>query len=168
VVLRFFLSGAIFGVVASLFALFNVNSLNAVASPETLTVVHLLTLGVMASFMLGALFQMLPVLAGVSIKSPELISLRVNYALILGTISLVVSFFNGSVILYSLSAISLTFALFATAYIMLKELIKVQKNASPKGMMLAIISLAVVVIDFGAFDACFKSRHKCWCRLYGN
>jgi len=147
VVLRFFLSGAVFGLVASLFAFFNVNSLSAAATPETLTIVHLLTLGVMASFMLGALFQMLPVLAGVSIKSPELISLRVNYALIFGTISLVVSFFNGSAILYSISAISLTFALFATAFIMLKEeLIKVQKNASPKGMMLAIISLAVVVI----------------------
>jgi len=145
VVLRFFLTGAIFGVAASIFSFFNVESLNNSVSANTLTVVHLLTLGVMASFMLGALFQMLPVLAGVSINRAEVVSMRVNYALIFGTISLVVSFFNGAFILYLLAAILLSYALFTAAYVMLKELIKVKKTTSPKGMMLALGSLVVVL-----------------------
>jgi len=146
VVLRFFLSGAIFGFVAFSFALFNIDSLQNIASSETLTFVHLLTLGVMASFMFGALFQMLPVLAGVSIKSPIKTSLRVNYALIFGTISLVASFLTNNITMYTISAILLGFAIFYTAYIMLKELLKVNKSSSPKGMMLALISLFTVGI----------------------
>ena len=146
VVLRFFLSGAIFGFIASVFALFNYDSFSNIAEASTLTFVHLFTLGVMASFMFGALFQMLPVIAGVSINSPTLISMRVNYALIFGTILLVSSFYSNSAIVYTISGLLLGYAIFATSYIMIKELIKVNKTSSVKGMLLAVVSLFLVAL----------------------
>jgi len=146
VVLRFFLTGAIFGVVAFLFALFNINSFVNIGNSATLTFVHLLTLGIMASFMFGALFQMMPVLAGVSINSSELISMRVHYGLIFGLLFLISSFYSGADILYFFAALFLGYSLLVTSYTILKELLKVQKSVSPKGMMLALFSLVVVAI----------------------
>ena len=93
VILRFFLTGSIFGIVAGFMLFFYSDNLNNFSASSTLATVHILALGVMASFMFGALFQMLPVICGVSIKEPENLSLRVNYALVFGTIVLVVSFF---------------------------------------------------------------------------
>jgi hypothetical protein len=146
VVLRFFLTGALFGVVAFLFAIFNANSFVNIGDSATLTFVHLLTLGIMASFMFGALFQMMPVLAGVSINSSELLSMRVHYGLIFGLLFLISSFYSGADILYFFAALFLGYSLFAAAYTILKELLKVQKSASPKGMMLALLSLVAVAI----------------------
>lgn len=70
VVLRFFLSGAIFGVLAGIFILiFGIDIYDA-SNPKALILTHTLTLGVMLSFMFGALFQMLPVIGGVKLDEP--------------------------------------------------------------------------------------------------
>ena len=62
VVLRFFLGGSLFGIAAGLWLLVHGESALIPAASAGQIMTHLLTLGVMLSFMLGALFQMLPVL----------------------------------------------------------------------------------------------------------
>ena len=156
VVLRFFLSGSLFGMLASVLIFFYGSSLSSIASGSTLAIVHTLTLGVMASFMFGALFQMLPVIAGVHIKAPELISMRVNYALIFGTVFLIFAFFKGFNALFILAALFLSIAVFSTVFIMLKELGKIEHSNSSKGMLFALISLAVALI-FALILIAFRS-----------
>ncbi len=146
VIFRFFLSGAIFGVVASIMLFFWHNNLSNFSNPTTLAFVHTLTLGVMASFMLGALFQMMPVICGVHIKAPINASMRVNYALFFGTIFLVVYFINGSLILLYLTFLSLGYALFSATYIMLKELKKIEHSNASRGMSIALTALAIAVV----------------------
>jgi len=144
VILRFFLTGSIFGIVTGFMLFFSGDSLNNFADSSTLATVHILALGVMVSFMFGALFQMLPVICGVFIKDPENLSLRVNYALIFGTIFLIISFFNS--MLYTLSTLFLLYAVFATGYVMLKELKNIKHSNSSRGMMIALVGLLFVVI----------------------
>ena len=146
VVLRFFLTGSIFGIVASFMLFFYGESVTNFSSAQALALTHTLTLGVMASFMFGALYQMLPVLCGVAIKEPETLALRVNYALILGTIFLSISFFTANIILYILASLSLAYALFTTAYIMIKKLKTISHSSSSRGMLLSLISLVFVAI----------------------
>ena len=143
VVLRFFLSGSIFGIVLSVMLLFWHNDLSNISSPTTLAIVHTLTLGVMASFMLGALFQMMPVLCGVHLKEPQDLSIRVNFTLLVGVIFLVTAFINSSFILYMLASLFLGFAIFTSAYKMVKQLIQINHSPSSKGMLIAIIALTI-------------------------
>jgi len=146
VVLRFFLTGTIFGIVASVMLFFYGETITDFSSAQALALTHTLTLGVMASFMFGALYQMLPVLCGVAIKKPELLALRVNYALILGTIFLIISFFILNTTLYIIAAFSLAYALFTTAYVMIKKLKTISHSSSSRGMLLSLISLVFVAI----------------------
>ena len=141
VVLRFFITASIFGVVAGIFIATFGKNIENFASSEALIVTHILTLGVMASFMLGALFQMLPVLCGVAIKAPVDISLRINYSLIVGTIFLLLAFYNDSLINYTFAALFLSISLISSTYIMLKDLLKIEHSVSSKGMTIALFSL---------------------------
>ena len=144
VVLRLLLIGAFFGIVAGVeILIFNSNLLTSNSS-EALIVVHTLTLGVMASFMIGALFQMLPVLSGVFIKSAELLSIRVSYMLIFGTIFLISYFGNGSGIALSFAIIFLSYSLFMTSITIFNKLKTAQHSATSRGMLLAISSLFMV------------------------
>jgi len=143
VVLRFLLTGSLFGIVGSLMLLFFAKDVGDYSSTQALATTHIFTLGVLASFMFGALFQMLPVLCGVSIKVPELLSMRINWALIFGTILLIASFFTNYATLYLLASALLAFATFGTALAMLKRLVKIEHSNSSRGMMLALFSLAL-------------------------
>jgi len=171
VVLRFFLTGSIFGVIAGFLLFFSGSDLKYFTNPTTLALVHTLAIGVMGSFMLGALFQMLPVLCGVAIKAPTDISMRVNYALIFGLIALISSFYNGSLALIVIASLLLGFAFFTTAFVMINKLRVISHNNSSRGMLLALISLVAVVFlgilmlairvgfDFGLNYLAIKSLH---------
>jgi len=85
VVIRFFITGAIFGILLGVFLLVTSFGIFDISDySRELIATHFLFLGVEASFMIGALFQMLPVLAGVVIRVPNRKSLIVNGLLILG------------------------------------------------------------------------------------
>ena len=70
VVFRFFFVGALFGIIAGISIFFYGMDIFDASSTAAITFTHLLTLGVMLSFMFAALFQMLPVIAGVTLTSP--------------------------------------------------------------------------------------------------
>lgn len=91
--LRFFINAPIFTVLAGLLLLWaGPQALASRWSPYALALTHLLTLGVLASVMTGALIQILPVATGVSILAPRLTSAVVHALLTLGTLALAAAF----------------------------------------------------------------------------
>ncbi|NEX62269.1 permease [Noviherbaspirillum galbum] len=86
---RFFLAAPVFAVLAgSLAAWGGPDVFVSRWSPLTLGIVHLLVLGFLSSVMIGALFQMLPVVAGVPIAFSRVASRLVPVALWAGTLLL--------------------------------------------------------------------------------
>jgi MFS family permease len=147
VVFRFFLSGSIFGILSGFFILFFNNEIFNPASTEAIILTHTLTLGVMLSFMLAALFQMLPVIAGVILSAPIKKANLIQYPFILGILILLLAFYTTVSWLFLLASLLLGGSIFYTITIMLKNLIKLPNHsASSKGMMLALVSLAMVIV----------------------
>ena len=87
--LRFFLTAPLFALLAGL--LIAIEGPDVFASrwmPATLAVTHLLTVGFMLQVMLGALIQILPVVAGANLSRPLLIATIVHIGLTLGALLL--------------------------------------------------------------------------------
>ncbi len=148
VVLKFFITASIFGLFLG--AYLTVDSLidlpdNAYAFD--LIIVHLLALGVMASFMFGALFQMLPVLAGVVIKMPQKKSTISHLLLIIGLTLQLLAFIFTEPLLYLLTSLILGMGLLHTSTLMLKELFKINDHSSSsKGMIFALSSFSIAIM----------------------
>ena len=147
VVFRFFFSGALFGIFSGILILiFQTDILNP-HSTEALILTHTLTLGVMLSFMFAALFQMLPVIAGVILPAPVKKANLLQYPFILGVLSLLLGFYTSSTWLFLLASILLGGSIFYITAVMLKDLIKLPNHsASSKGMMVALSSLVIVIL----------------------
>ncbi len=146
VVLRFFITGGIFGVLLSLFMLFN-SFYQLPLFSSHIILVHLLGLGVMASFMLGAMFQMLPVIAGVLIKTPTKKALIAHILLSLGILLQISAFSTSNSYLYLFASIILGGGLLHASTVMFKELIKIKDHSSSsKGMLFAISSFIITIL----------------------
>src|SRR5690554_2370868 len=63
-------------------------------NPMVLAAAHFLTLGVLASAMLGAMMQILPVAAQIQVLRPRVTSFIVHAGLTLGTLSLAAGFIS--------------------------------------------------------------------------
>ena len=147
VVFKLFFGASLFGILAGALVLFYQTDIFDASSTAAITLTHTLTLGVMASFMLGALFQMLPVIAGVVIDAPAKKSWWIQLPFVLGTISLLLAFNLPQYHhLYWLAAILLGVSLLGAAVMMLKNLAAIQYHtSSSKGMVLALISFTILV-----------------------
>ncbi|TET88358.1 MAG: hypothetical protein E3J96_03435, partial [Sulfurovum sp.] len=88
VVFRFFFSGALFGILSGILILLYKTDIFDAHTMAAVTFTHTLTLGVMLSFMFAALFQMLPVIAGVTLTSPVKKANWVQYPFVVGVIAL--------------------------------------------------------------------------------
>ncbi|NPA60736.1 MAG: hypothetical protein GXO06_00435 [Epsilonproteobacteria bacterium] len=151
VVIRFFITGAIFGILLGVFLLVTSFGIFDISDySRELIATHFLFLGVEASFMIGALFQMLPVLAGVVIRVPNRKSLIVNGLLILGVFIQAIAFYTSNSIAYISTAIILGGGLLYGVYLMLRELLKVKTHSNTsKGMAFALVAFAITIL-FGA------------------
>lgn len=157
VVLRFFLAGSLWGVAAGIWLMFQGSTAIAPAMPEALILTHMLTLGVMFSFMLGALFQMLPVLAGLSIQAPSVLAIRTQYPLMAGTLFLLLAFGSGGGAYYILATFFLLVGLLPALGFILIRLEKVATHsASSRGMAHALFN-ALVVLTLGVILAGLRS-----------
>ncbi len=146
VVFRLFFVAALFGILSGVLILFYGVSIFDSSTLGAVTLTHTLTLGVMASFMLGALFQMLPVIAGVVLTSPIKRSLLVQIPFVIGTISLLLAFNLSYRILYIVASALLTISLLSAVSMMLYRLLKVSNHsASSRGMVLALISFGITI-----------------------
>ncbi len=147
VIFRFFLIASLFGMGGGIWLAVFAGDIMTERS-ALLALTHIFTLGIMASFMIGALFQMLPVIAGVVIRSPLPKSLVFTLAFVPGTMSLV-AVFGGyqEELLYTVAFILLGFALFLLIVIMLPGLLSVTHHTpSSKGMTIALTAFAFTFI----------------------
>ncbi len=97
--LRFFLVAPFFAILAAL-VLFNNGIENLERfSPSTIAATHFITIGFFGFVMLGALTQMLPVIANATIKKVDILATFVHIFIILGVLSMVYG------LLYSLNTI---------------------------------------------------------------
>lgn len=147
VVLRFFITAAIFGIVAGVLLFIFGKEVFDSSTKEALIITHILALGVMASFMLGALFQMLPVIAGVVLKTPTKKAMFVHSTFTLGVIMIGFTFYTSSSLLYLISGILLGVSLLYTTAIMISNLLKLQTHSSSsKGMLLALAGFTITIV----------------------
>ena len=86
-------------------------------SPQLLAMTHLLTLGFMVMIMFGALFQLLPVISGITIPKARIVAPFVHSALLLGIFLLVLGFLNSQYLLfiYALPILALAVLVFLIA-----------------------------------------------------
>ena len=148
VVFRLFFMAALFGMLTGIIILFYQETVFDPASIGAITLVHTLTLGVMASFMLGALFQMLPVIAGVVLDAPVKRSWWIQAPFALGTITLLSSFnLPAYSQLYILASLLLGMSLLGAIVLMLSKLTKLSHHsASSRGMMIALFAFAITLL----------------------
>ena len=145
--LRFFLTAPLFGLLAGLLLMLEGPSLFASRwMPGTLAATHLLTVGFMLQIMLGALIQILPVVAGANIQRPLLVARLLHAGLSAGAVLLAAGFYWGLPALLNLAAwtLLLTIALFLG--VTARALVGVPSSSPTiRGLKLAMAGLAGVV-----------------------
>lgn len=127
-------------------------------NPGVLGIVHLLTLGVVASAMLGAMMQILPVAAHIRVLRPNITSLLVHGCLSLGTLSLAGGFASGASAFHAVAIILLASAfgifLIATVGGLLRD--GRQRSPGSKEVLIAVrlaLAALAVTITFGVLMA---------------
>ncbi len=106
--LRFFLAVPVFGVIAAVVLFIDGGQLlQSRWQAATLAVTHAFTLGYIAMAMLGALFQMLPVVMGASFPRAERASLLVYLLFTAGTLCLVFAFLMHKAVLFAAAIVIL-------------------------------------------------------------
>lgn len=106
--LRFFLTAPIFAIMAAaLLFWYGPQALESRWSALTLALTHLLVLGFLASAMIGALIQILPVVGGVQLPRMQLTASAVHFLLALGTAALVAAFLLAQPLLFKLALLFL-------------------------------------------------------------
>ena len=148
--LRFFITSPIFGLLAGLFILGFVTSLQARSSLSVVVLTHLITLGFLAMTMLGALFQMLPVTAGVTIKYQQIIAPLVHGLLTIGLLLFAYGFYyyQSALMTVAMAVLLSAFLIFIVA---IASTLKNAKNVTPtiKAFIGALASLLVALLLAG-------------------
>lgn len=145
--LRFFLTAPLFAVLAGLLVMIEGPALFASRwTPGALAATHLLTVGFMLQVMLGALIQILPVVAGADLPRPLALARAVHVGLSGGGLLLVVGFWfgqpwaleGGGLLLGGTASLFLVAMLFALRGVPLT-------SPTIRGLKFALLGLAVVV-----------------------
>lgn len=144
--LRFFLSAPLFLLAAAGLVVAAPEALAARWTPQALALTHALTLGFLAMVMLGALLQMLPVVAGSSLPAPRLVAWLSHVLLSLGTVALMAGFASAEPLAFGLATVLLAggFIVFLAAASV--SLMRAVAGATVNGIRLALASLAVTVV----------------------
>ena len=120
-------------------------------TPAALALTHLLTLGFMLQIMLGALIQILPVVAGANLPQPRLLATVVHSALNLGVLSLALGFLQAVSAWMYAAAVFLVIALGVFLAASGWALWRVPSTSpSIRGLKMALLALLVTVAS-GAY-----------------
>lgn len=154
--LRFFLTAPLFLITAGILIALTPDALASRWTPQALAITHALTLGFLAMVMLGAMLQMLPVVAGSPVPAPRFVARASHIALTLGTIALMAGFLLAIPKAFAAGVILLlaAFAIFIIAAAI--SLAHAAANVTVNGMRLAVISL-VFTIALGAALALLRA-----------
>ena len=142
--IKFFLIAPIFAIIAGFFLLFSTSY--EMHNPNIIATIHLVTIGFIIMTIVGALQQMLPVIAGAIIPKANRVSNITFVLLTLGLVAFTVGFILYEKLYFFLAAIMLLLGLLYFTSIALKQLFKV----SNKSYIVAgiIISLLFFIISF--------------------
>jgi len=146
--LRFFLSAPFFGLMAAIILIASgPDALLRRWTPATLALTHLMTLGFITMAMIGAMLQMMPVVAGSPIWRPRLVSSVVHSFLCLGVVALAGGFwFNHSGLMW-LALLMLAMGLIFFIAIITSSLAHSRvRSPTVTGMCMAIISLTITLV----------------------
>ncbi|MBW8305325.1 MAG: hypothetical protein K0M46_00370 [Thiobacillus sp.] len=143
--LRFFLTAPLFLLAAAGLIVWAPEALASRWTPQALALTHALTLGFLAMVMLGALLQMLPVVAGASLPAPRLVAWSSHVSLTLGSIALLAGFLTAAPAAYGIAIILLGggFAVFLAAASI--SLARAVAGVTVNGIRFAALSLAVTL-----------------------
>jgi len=144
--LQFFLSAPLFLLAAALLVVLDPASLASRWTPQALALTHALTLGFLAMAMLGALMQMLPVVAGSPLPRLRAVAWLTQRPLALGTLALMTGFLSTESIAFGIAIVLLAigFAVFLAAAAV--SLVRATSNVTVWGMRLAVLSLGLTFI----------------------
>ena len=144
--LRFFLTAPLFLLTAAALMVLTPETLTTRWTPQALAWTHALTLGFLAMAMLGALMQMLPVVAGVSLPAPLLVAWTSHLSLALGTIALMTGFLAVAPAAFGIGITLLGggFAAFLTAAAI--ALSRAAAGITVNGMRLALTCLGITLV----------------------
>lgn len=145
--LRFFLTAPLFAVFAGLLlALAGPEIFTSRWTPDILAATHLITIGFMLQTMLGALIQILPVVAGANLARPLTVAVIVNIGLSSGALLLASGFHFASPLLLTTAALLLGLTVLLFLAVTLRALIGVPSTSPTiRGLKLALGGLTVVV-----------------------
>ena len=143
--------------------------------PAMLSITHGFTLGFLASIMMGALMQILPVVGGLGFPKAHLVGIVCHSSLVIGTLSLMANFIwpSAALTLVTFLALSLSFVVYlaALAYVLSKKL---SSGATITGIRLAMlamlatagIGLALLLRNYGVSgitaDKNLTNLHALW------
>lgn len=148
--LRFFLTAPLFGLVAGLVLLFDGDLLASRWTPGALAVVHLFAAGFMLHVMLGALLQILPVVAGAAFPAPLRIAGVTHVLLGLGAAGLAFGLGSGtpSAIIAGAVLLAAGLGLFLAASLLGLARAAPAQGASrtPRDLRLALGALALTTV----------------------
>ena len=145
--LRFFLTAPIFALLAGLLLLWEgPDLLLSRWTPGALAATHLLTIGFMLQTMLGALIQIMPVVAGVNIQNPVIFARWVHIGLTLGALALVSGFYFSLPAALTMAAIVLGISVSVFLIGVIRPLSHTPTTSPTiRGLKLAMFGLAGVV-----------------------
>lgn len=146
VVLRFFLTLPIFGLILCALMIFFPSEILIQSHPISLAGIHLLFLGMISMGMIGALFQMQSVLGGAPIPSPLGNSLIIHTLLTAGILALASAFMFQMPTLFIIAAVLLGSGVVYFAQILLPLLVKKMGHNTLQGMRFAIVSLLATAL----------------------
>lgn len=152
--LRFFLTAPLFAMGAGLLLLWSGPDVFASRwTPAALALTHLITVGFMLQVMLGAMQQMLPVMAGANMARPVLVATLVHAAITVGALLLVLAFLTSQAVLFGAAAALLGAGVTVFVVAAAHALHRVPA-ATPtiRGLRLAVLGLCVTV-GLGLFNA---------------
>lgn len=154
---RFFLSAPAFAVAAGALLAFEGGVLlESRWQGATIALTHLLTIGFVLMSMCGAMLQVLPVAAGISISRPRLIAAVTHLGLVVGTLLLVTGFLAGDGAWLRLAAILLAASLAVFCVAVLEGLVRSPAiGATILGLRLALVGLATTVALGATLTASF-------------
>jgi len=146
--LRFFLSSPLFGLMAAIVLVAaGPDAMLRRWAPATLALTHLMTLGFITMAMMGAMLQMMPVVAGSPTWRPRLVSFVVHSLLCLGVVALAGGFWldHSGLMRFALFMLG-TGLIFFLATITLSLVRSRVHSPTVTGMRMAIVSLAITLV----------------------
>lgn len=144
--LRFFLTAPLFLLAAAALIVLSPEALASRWTPQALALTHTLTLGFLAMVMLGALMQMLPVVAGSPLPAPRLVTWLSHIPLTAGTLALAGGFLSGEPLAFGLGVLLLAGGLTVFVIAAFQSLVHAMTGVTATGIWLAVLCLVATIL----------------------